>query len=94
MWTRIFIFSGVEKMHECQTGFDKNTSLLISFFPYLKEMLVYYGDRNIINVMREREQSYEMDEKLMKELAAFIDLADGNESEEKIRIVFGVQTPG
>lgn len=43
-------------MHECQTGFDKNTSLLISFFPlYLKEMLVYYGDRNIINVMRERE---------------------------------------
>lgn len=24
-----------------------------------------------------------MDEKLMKELAAFIDLADGNESEEK-----------
>lgn len=30
-----------------------------------------------------REQSYEMDEKLMKELAAFIDLADGNESEEK-----------
>lgn len=72
-------------MHECQTGFDKNTSLLISFFPYLKEILVYYGDRNIINVMREREreQSYEMDEKLMKELAAFIDLADGNESEEK-----------
>lgn len=63
-------------------------------FPYLKEMLVYYGDRNIINVMREREQSYEMDEKLMKELAAFIDLADGNESEEKIRTVFGVQTPG
>lgn len=41
-----------------------------------------------------REQSYEMDEKLMKELAAFIDLADGNESEEKIRTVFGVQTPG
>lgn len=83
-------------MHECQTGFDKNTSLLISFFPYLKEMLVYYGDRNIINVMREREreQSYEMDEKLMKELAAFIDLADGNKSEEKIRTVFGVQTPG
>lgn len=83
-------------MHECQTGFDKNISLLISFFPYLKEMLVYYGDRNIINVMREREreQSYEMDEKLMKELAAFIDLADGNESEEKIRTVFGVQTPG
>lgn len=38
-----------------------------------------------------REQSYEMDEKLMKE---FIDLADGNESEEKIRTVFGVQTPG
>lgn len=55
MWTRIFIFNGVKKMHECQTGFDKNTSLLISFFPYLKEMLVYYGDRNIINVMRERE---------------------------------------
>lgn len=55
MWTRIFIFSGVKKkMHECQTGFDKNISLLISFFPYLKEMLVYYGDRNIINVMRER----------------------------------------
>lgn len=54
MWTRIFIFSGVKKMHECQTGFDKNTSLLISFFPYLKEMLVYYGDRNIINVMSER----------------------------------------
>lgn len=81
-------------MHECQTGFDKNTSLLISLFPYLKEMLVYYGDRNIIYVMREREQSYEMDEKLMKELAAFIDLADGNESEEKIRTVFGVQTPG
>lgn len=43
---------------------------------------------------REREQSYEMDEKLMKELAAFIDLADGNEIEEKIRTVFGVQTPG
>lgn len=41
-----------------------------------------------------REQSYEMDEKLMKELAAFIDLADGNESDEKIRTVFGVQTPG
>lgn len=41
-----------------------------------------------------REQSYEMDEKLMKELAAFIDLADGNKSEEKIRTVFGVQTPG
>lgn len=35
-----------------------------------------------------------MDEKLMKKLAAFIDLADGNESEEKIRTVFGVQTPG
>lgn len=32
-----------------------------------------------------------MDEKLMKDLAAFIDLA---ESEEKIRTVFGVQTPG
>lgn len=30
----------------------------------------------------------------MKELAAFIDLADGNENEEKIRTVFGVQTPG
>lgn len=89
-----FYFQWGKKMHECQTGFDKNTSLLISFFPYLKEMLVYYGDRNIINVMREREQSYEMDEKLMKELAAFIDLADGNESEEKIRTVFGVQTPG
>lgn len=89
-----FYFQWGKKMHECQTGFDKNISLLISFFPYLKEMLVYYGDRNIINVMREREQSYEMDEKLMKELAAFIDLADGNESEEKIRTVFGVQTPG
>lgn len=89
-----FYFQWGKKMHECQTGFDKNTSLLISLFPYLKEMLVYYGDRNIINVMREREQSFEMDEKLMKELAAFIDLADGNESEEKIRTVFGVQTPG
>lgn len=31
-----------------------------------------------------------MDEKLMKELVVFIDLVDGNESEEKIRIVFGV----
>lgn len=89
-----FYFQWGKKMHECQTGFDKNTSLLISLFPYLKEMLVYYGDRNIINVMREREQSFEMDEKLMKELAAFIDLADGNEIEEKIRTVFGVQTPG
>lgn len=49
-----FYFQWSKKMHECQTGFDKNTSLLISFFPYLKEMLVYYGDRNIINVMRER----------------------------------------
>lgn len=50
-----FYFQWGKKMHECQTGFDKNTSLLISLFPYLKEMLVYYGDRNIINVMRERE---------------------------------------
>lgn len=31
-----------------------------------------------------------MDEKLMKELVVFIDLVDENESEEKIRIVFGV----
>lgn len=31
-----------------------------------------------------------MDEKLMKELVVFIDLVDGNKSEEKIRIVFGV----
>lgn len=49
-----FYFPWGKKMHECQTGFDKNTSLLISFFPYLKEMLVYYGDRNIINVMSEK----------------------------------------
>lgn len=49
-----FYFQWGKKMHECQTGFDKNTSLLISLFPYLKEMLVYYGDRNIINVMSER----------------------------------------
>lgn len=49
-----FYFQWCKKMHECQTGFDKNTSLLISFFPYLKEMLVYYGDRNIINVMSEK----------------------------------------
>lgn len=50
--------------------------------------------KRISLMLWEREQSYEMDEKLMKELAAFIDLADGNESEEKIRTVFGVQTPG
>lgn len=52
-----FYFQWGKKMHECQTGFDKNTSLLISFFSYFKEMLVYYGDRNIINVMRERERA-------------------------------------
>lgn len=80
-------------MHECQTGFDKNTSLLISFFPYLKEMLVYYGDRNIINVMSERAKlwnGWETNERI----GCIYRLGYGNESAEKIRTVFGVQTPG
>lgn len=51
MWTRIFIFSGVKK---CMSVKLVLIRIPLYLFPYLKEMLVYYGDRNIINVMSER----------------------------------------